>query len=174
MKLYFIGTVFEGKRTAHKVLNKIEDSQKAYIWYEEGDYAVISINQKGHMRVHSTWAQDSRMEPGGVGLGVLTGGVLGLMIGPGGAIAGAAIAGAAAGGTIGGIIGHKENIQLSDPQLSAFAKTLGNNTSAIVLIGPDAAIQEFKSELADFEFQAFETTLDDALLDQLKSALMKK
>ena len=168
MEIYFMGVVFEGKRTAHKVLNKIEDSQKAYIWYEEGDYAVISINQKGHMRVHSTWAQDSRMGPAGVGLGVIAGSLLGLLLGPAGAIAGAA-----AGGAIGGVIGQHENIQFTDTQLNAFANSLGNDTSAIVLIGPDAAILEFKSELADFEFQAFETLLDDALLDQLKSALKK-
>ncbi len=168
MEIYFIGAVFEGNRTAHKVLNKIEDSQKAYIWYEEGDYAVISINRKGHIRVHSTWAQDSRMEPEGAGLGVLAGGLLGMMFGPAGVLAGVT-----AGGSIGGIIGHKENVEFTDPQLDAFAGSLGKDTSAIVLLGPDAAIKEFRGELADFEFQEFLTALDDELLDNLKKALSK-
>ena len=162
----FIAVTFEGKKTAHKVLNKIEENARAYIWYEEGDYAVVSVNQKGHIRVHSTWAQDSITEPGSVGLGVIAGALLGLMLGPGGALAGAA-----AGGSLGGLIGKKENINLTDPQLEAFADSLVNDTSGIVLIGPAAAIEEFKTELEDFEAEMFETVLDDALMQELKGML---
>jgi uncharacterized membrane protein len=165
---YFIAVTFEGKKTARKVLNKIEDNAKAYIWYEEGDYAVVSVNQKGHIRVHSTWAQDSITEPGSVGLGVIAGGILGLMLGPGGALAGAV-----AGGSMGGLIGKKENINLTDPQLKAFADSLINDTSGIVLIGPSAAIDEFKAELEGFEVEMFETAIDDALLKDLKQVLKK-
>lgn len=164
----FIAATFDGKRTAHKVLSKLEENNKAYIWYEEGDYAVVSVNQKGHIRVHSTWAQDSIMEPGSVGLGVIAGGLIGLMFGPGGALAGAV-----AGGSMGGLIGNKENIKLTDPELKAFADSLVNDSSGILLIGPPDAIDEFKTELKGFETKMFESIVDDALLGNLKEVLKK-
>jgi len=73
------------------VFNAFEDIKTSYIWMEERDVAKISVNQKGHISVHSTWAQDSSFVPGGIGFGALAGGVIGMLIGPGGVMAGAAI-----------------------------------------------------------------------------------
>lgn len=168
---YFKAVTFAGKRTAHKVLNKIEDSPKSYIWEEEGDIASISVNQKGHVRVHSTWAQDSSFESGGIGFGAIAGGLIGSLLGPGGAMAGAA-----AGGSVGGLIGKHENVKFDDPTIDAFAASLVNDSSALLLIGPMAAINEFTAELAElvvYEFEAFETELDQALLDELNKAMKK-
>ena len=89
--IYFKAVTFDGKKTARKVLNALEDIATSYIWMEEGDLAKISVNQKGHISVHSTWAQDSSFVPGGIGFGALAGGVIGMLIGPGGVMAGAAI-----------------------------------------------------------------------------------
>lgn len=167
--IYFKAVTFNGKKTAHKVLNAIEDSPTSYIWEEEGDIASISVNSKGHIRVHSTWAQDGRIESGGLGFGALAGGLIGLLLGPGGALAGAAI-----GGSIGGLIGHHENIKLADPTLEDFANSLESDTSALVLLGPRSAIDEFSGELdelADYEFTVFETKLDQAALDELEKAM---
>lgn len=168
---YFKAVTFAGRRTAHKVLNKIEDSKTSYIWEEEGDIASISINGKGHVRVHSTWAQDSSMESGGIGFGAIAGGLIGSLLGPGGAMAGAA-----AGGSVGGLIGHHENVKFDDPALDAFAASLVNDSSALLLIGPSAAISEFSTELAElaaYEFEVFETELDQKALDELKKAMKK-
>lgn len=168
MITYFKAFKFDGKRTAHKALNKIEDSPKSYIWVEEGDVASISVNQKGHIRVHSTWAQDSIFESGGTGLGVLAGGLIGSLLGPGGAIAGAA-----AGGLGGGLIGKDENKKFDDPVLSAFSKSLVPDSSALVLLGPEAAIEEFTDELVAYEAETFITELDQATMDALKKSLKK-
>ncbi len=168
MITYFKAFKFDGKRNAHKALNKIEDSPKSYIWVEEGDIASISVNQKGHIRVHCTWAQDSIFESGGTGFGVLAGGLIGLLLGPGGAIAGAA-----AGGLGGGLIGKDENKKFDDPVLSAFAKSLVPDSSALVLLGPEDAIEEFTDELIGYEAETFVTELDQATLDTLKKALKK-
>lgn len=168
---YFKAVTFAGRRTAHKVLNNIEDSPRSYVWEEEGDIASISVNNKGHIRVHSTWAQDSAIESGGIGFGAIAGGLIGSLLGPGGAIAGAA-----AGGSVGGLIGHQDNVKFDDPTIDAFAASLVNDSSALLLIGPSAAIDEFTAELADladYEFQVFESELDQEVLDELKKAMKK-
>ena len=165
----FKAVTFAGKRTAHKVLNTIEDSHTSYIWMEVGDWASISVNQKGHVRVHSTWAQDSRMVGGGIGLGALLGGFIGFLLGPGGAMAGSAI-----GGSVGGLIGHHENVKFNEPTLDDFAASLVNDSSALILLGPQSAIDEFTDELAgltEYEFEAFETALDEAALEALEKAM---
>ena len=55
---YFKSYVFDGRKTARKALDKIEDNDNSYIWMDEGDVAEISVNDNGNYRVHSTWAQD--------------------------------------------------------------------------------------------------------------------
>jgi uncharacterized membrane protein len=167
----FKAVTFAGKRTAHKVLNAIEDSPTSYIWMEEGDVASISVNQKGHVKVHSTWAQDSSMVGGGIGLGALLGGLIGLFLGPAGAVAGSAV-----GASIGGLIGHHEYAKFDDPMLDDFSASLVNDSSALLLLGPQSAINEFTKELAaltEYEFASFETALDEAALEALKKAMKK-
>ena len=169
--IYFKAVTFDGRKTAHKVLKAIGDSPTSYIWEEEGDIASISVNSKGHIRVHSTWAQDSRLSTGGAGFGALAGGLIGMLLGPGGAVAGAAV-----GGSMGGLIGHHENVKFNDPVLDDFAASLQNCTSALVLLGPWSAIDEFTSELAelaDYEFAVFETELDQEAMDELEKAMKK-
>lgn len=52
----FRAFVFDGKKTAGKALDTLEDYTPAYGWIE--DVALISKSKHGHIRVHSTWAQD--------------------------------------------------------------------------------------------------------------------
>lgn len=167
----FKAVTFAGKRTAHKVLNAIEDSPTSYIWMEEGDVASISVNQKGHTRVHSTWVQDSTQVAGEIGLGAIAGGMIGLLFGPAGVLAGSAV-----GGSLGGLIGSHDSIKFDDPKLNDFAASLVNDSSALILIGPQAAIDEFTSELAgltEYVSEVFETALDEATLSELKKAMKK-
>ena len=165
----FKAVTFDGKRTAHHVLNALEKIDTSYIWEEEGDIASISVNQKGHFRVHSTWAQDSSLTKGGIGFGALAGGLIGMLLGPGGAMAGATV-----GGSVGGLIGHHENVKFNDPILDDFAASLVNDSSALILLGPQSAIDEFTDELAalaEYEFVAFETELDEAAIEALNKAM---
>jgi len=165
---YFKAFTFDGRRSAHKAINKMEDKDLSYIWMEEGDYASISVNKNGHYRVHSTWAQDSSLTSGGAGLGAVLGGMIGLLFGPGGAIAGAAI-----GGGTGGLIGASENVSFNDPVLDDFAASLVPDSSALIILGPSDAIAEFTAELADYDVKTFGKEVDDATIKALKESMKK-
>ncbi len=155
---------FDGKRTARKVINAIEDSSEDFIW--EDDVALISVNKHGHIRVHSTWAQDSSNVAGGLSLGTITGGVIGILFGPGGVIAGAAI-----GGTIGGLMGHHENVKFDDPELDNFAASLVKDTSALVLLGDEEVLNEFEDAVANYNGTVYEAVLDDEALAELENKM---
>lgn len=158
----FKALTYDGKKTARKVLDAIEDSTEAYIWLD--DVALISVNKNGHTKVQSTWAQDSRNVSGGTGMGAITGGMLGLLFGPGGALAGAAV-----GGSIGGLIGHHENVKFDDPVLDNFAASLVNDSSALILLGDEDIVTEFAAaiEIADYESAVYNAVLDDAVVAEL-------
>lgn len=162
----FKSFVFEGKDTARKALDKIEYSDTSYLWLDEGDVAEISVKDNGNYRVHSTWAQDSSSVPDGIGFGALLGGLLGVLFGPAGMIAGAAT-----GGTIGGLIGADENIDFNDPVLEDFAASLLPNTSALVILGDEVTIDEFTTELAEYEAKTFVTELDKDAEKALKKVM---
>jgi len=72
----FKAFVFDGKRTAGKALDTLEDYAPAYTWID--DVATVSKSKHGHMRVHSTWAQDDSNVGVGTGLGAMTGAMVGL------------------------------------------------------------------------------------------------
>ena len=165
---YFKAFTFDGYRSANKAVSKMEDADFSYIWMEEGDYASVSRNKKGHFRVHSKWAQDSSLGSYEFSLGALLGGMIGLFFGPGGALAGAAI-----GGGTGSLIGKSINVKVDNPVLDKFAQSLVPDSSALIILGPKKAIDEFTSELADYEVKIFETELDEAILDALKKAMKK-
>jgi len=52
----FKAFVFNGKRTAGKAFDTLEDRVPVYPWIE--DAAVVSRSKLGITRIHSTWAQD--------------------------------------------------------------------------------------------------------------------
>ena len=60
----FKAFTFKGKKTALKTFHMLEDYPAENYWID--DTAVVSRNKHGHLRVHSTWAQD---ESGKTGLG---------------------------------------------------------------------------------------------------------
>ena len=162
----FKAFTYDGKKTARKVLNAIEDTTEAYVWVD--DVALISVDKKGHIKVHSTWAQDSSNVSGGISLGALTGGMLGLLFGPGGALAGAAV-----GGSIGGLIGHHENVKIDDPALNYFAASLVNDSSALILLADEDVVAEFAAavDVADYEGAVYDAVLDDAAVAALQQEM---
>jgi uncharacterized membrane protein len=160
----FKAFTYDGKNTARKVLDVIEDSTATYYW--EDDVALISVNKKGRVRVHSTWAQDSSNVPGGISFGAITGGLIGLLFGPGGALAGAAV-----GGSIGGLIGHHDNVKFDDPALDNFASSLVNDSSALVLLGDDDVVAEFAAAVADYDAAVFDAVLDDEAVTELQDEM---
>lgn len=163
----FKSFTFEGKRSARKALDKIEDKNNiVYDWID--DIAEISVNAHGHYRVHSTWAQDSDNVPGGIGFGAICGGLIGLLFGPAGALAGASVA-----GSVGGLVGHHKNVKFNVPVLNDFAASLVPDSSALVIVGPEVRVEEFTAMLANYEVKTFETELDKDAEKALKEAMKK-
>ena len=163
---YLKTLTFDGKKTARKALDTVEDALWAYDWYDDYDVAEISVNKKGHYRIHSTWAQDSSNTPGGIGLGAILGGTIGLIFGPVGAAAGVAI-----GGSVGGLIGHHENVKLDDPVLDDFAASLIPDTSALIYIGDADAVAAFVEAFDDYEFTPYEIELEQATIDAIEAEM---
>jgi len=162
----FKAYVFDGKKTAGKAFDTLEDYLPAYYWID--DAAVISRSKNGAIRVHSTWAQDDGEVGADAGFGALTGGLIGVLFGPGGALAGAAI-----GGSFGAMIGASDEFAFDDPRLDDFAAALTNDTSALVLVGEEATLIDFASAVEPYGGTIIETDLDENDVTALKKALKK-
>ena len=161
----FKAVVFDGRNTAHKALDTLEDSDTVFVWID--DVAVLSRNGYGSIRIHSTWAQDDSDVGAGAGWGALTGGLIGILFGPGGALAGAAL-----GGSLGLLMGASEEMAFDDPRLDDFAEALSNDTSALILVGDDAAIlSDFVSAAEPFGGKVIEADLDEKDIKALRKAL---
>jgi uncharacterized membrane protein len=162
----FKAFVFNGKRTAAKALDTLEDHTPVYPWID--DAAIVSRSKLGIIRIHSTWAQDDSAIGAGTGLGAVTGALLGVLLGPGGALAGAAL-----GGSMGALMGVTDEIAFDDPRLDDFAASLAKDTSALILVGEKVTLADFTSAVQPFGGKIIETNLDDKDVKTLKKALNK-
>ena len=162
----FKAFVFNGKKTAGKAFDTLEDHMPTYTWIE--DAAVVSRSKLGFTRIHSTWAQDDSAVGVGTGLGALTGGLLGLLLGPGGALAGAA-----AGGSLGALFGVTDEIAFDDPRLDDFAASLAKDTSALVLVGEGPVLADFVTAVTPFGGKIIETNLNEDDVKALQKAMKK-
>jgi uncharacterized membrane protein len=163
----FKAFVFNGKKTAGKAFDTLEDHMPVYPWID--DAAVVSRSKLGVIRIHSTWAQDDSAVGVGTGLGALTGGLLGVLLGPGGALAGAAM-----GGSMGALFGLTDEIVFDDPRLDDFAASLAKDTSALVLVGEKVTIADFTSAVQPFGGKVIETNLNDNDIKALRKNLKQK
>lgn len=160
----FRAFVFDGKKTAGKALDTLEDRTSAYAWID--DVAVVSRNKHGSVRVHSTWAQDDSEVCAGSGFGAVTGGLIGMLFGPGGALAGAAV-----GGSLGAMLGASDEIAFDDPKLDEFAAALSEDTSALVLVAEETTLADFVSAVEPFQGKIIETNLDENDIKALRRGL---
>ena len=160
----FKAFVFDGKKTARKALDTLEDRGTDYLWID--DVAEVSRSKHGSIRVHSTWAQDDSEVGAGAGFGAVTGGLIGMMFGPAGALAGAAL-----GGSMGGLMGAADEVDLEDPRLDEFAESLLNDTSALILVGEETTLVDFVSAFEPFGGKIIETDLNEKDIKALRKAL---
>jgi uncharacterized membrane protein len=160
----FEAVVFDGKRTARKALDTLEDHAPAYGWID--DVAVVARNKLGFVSIYSTWAQDDRAVGAGAGWGMVTGALLGLMAGPGGALAGAA-----AGGSMGALMGVGTEVALDDPRLDTFAQALERDTSALILVGEKPTIVDFGSIVEPLGGKIVKSDLDENDVNAIRKAL---
>ena len=162
----FKAFVFDGKKTARKAFDTLEDHAPVYVWAD--DVAEVSRNKHGSIRIHSTWAEDDSDVGAETGFGAVTGGLLGLLLGPGGALAGAAV-----GGSLGLLFGASDEITFDDPKLDEFAAALSNDTSALILVGEEATLADFASAVEPYGGKIVETDLDEDDIKALRKALRK-
>jgi uncharacterized membrane protein len=163
----FEAIVFNGKRTARKALDTLEDHAPAYVWID--NVAILSRNERGFVSIYSTWAQDDRSVGAGASWGMITGALLGLMAGPGGALAGAAT-----GGSLGALMGVRSEIMLDDPRLDAFAQALDKDTSALILVGEKPTIADFGAVVEPLGGKIVKTDLNEKDVDAIRKALKVK
>ena len=159
----FTAYMFDGKRTAQKVLDELEDSANDYMWVD--DVAVVSKSKLGLLKINSTWAQDE-MGAAGLGWGALTGALLGLMAGPSGALAGAAM-----GGSLYGLMGATMDLAFDDPKLDEFGAKLKDDSSALVLVTDETYLNEYEATLAPYEGTLIETELNEDDIDYIRKKL---
>jgi uncharacterized membrane protein len=164
--LGFKAYVFNGKKTAGKAFDTLEDHTPVYAWID--DAAVVSKNKLGFTRIHSTWAQDDSAVGVGTGVGAMTGALLGVLLGPGGVAAGAAV-----GGSMGAVSGAATEIALDDPRLDEFTASLAKDTSALILVGEKPSILDFTSAVEPFGGKVIETNLNENDVKALRKALKK-
>jgi len=160
----FKALVFNGKKTARKALDTIEDRGTDYVWID--DVAEVSRSKHGSIRVHSTWAQDDSEVGAGAGFGAVTGGLIGMLLGPAGAMAGAAV-----GGSLGALMGASDEIAFNNPRLDDFAAALRKDTSALILVGEEATLADFVPAFDSFGGKIIETNLDEKDIKALRKGL---
>lgn len=159
----FSAYLFDGKRTAGKALDTLEDNIPVYAWID--DVAIVSKGKHGGLNVRSTWAQDD-LGAAGLGWGALTGGLLGALAGPGGAMAGATL-----GGSLWGMMGGLTDIALDDPALDDFAESLSKDTSALVLVADDDVLTDYEAAVAPLGGRLIKTDLNEDDIKAIKKAL---
>ena len=159
----FKAFVFDGRKSAMKALDTLEDYSPAYAWID--DLAVVSRGKHGHIKVHSTWAQDNSGEAG-LGWGAITGGLIGLLFGPGGALAGAAV-----GGSLGGLVGVGMDASVKDPALDDFAAALVNDTSALVLVAGEEDLIDFAAAVEPIGGTVIDTELSEDDVKAIRKAM---
>ena len=162
----FKAYMFDGKRTASKALDTLEDYAPAYTWID--DVAMVSRSKDGHLRVYSTWGQDERAKSG-INWGAIVGGVIGLLF----ARRKGAMIGSSIGGAVGGFLGWGKDVALDDPKLDQFASSLSRDTSSLVLVGDEALMSSFSEAVEPFGGELIETQLADKDVKALKSAMGK-
>ena len=157
--------VFDGRKTADKILNTLESEMpQSSAWID--DVAIVSRSKHGMVRVNSTWAQNTSDTAAGAGFGALTGGLIGAMMGPGGALAGAL-----GGGTLFGMVGMGVDIAVEDPRLEEIASRLDDDTSAMILVSDENTASSFNTMLQPYDATLIETDLNEHDVKALREAI---
>lgn len=163
--------IFNGRKTAQKTLDTLVDESTLAEGAWVDDVAVLSRGKLGYVRINSTWAQSDEGVAGSIGFGALTGGLVGALMGPAGAVASAIGAGAVAGGALSGLVGAGVDIAVADPRLEEFAEKLKDDTSALVLVADEGPTSDFRSYLEPLQGEIINTELNEHDVKALREVL---
>jgi uncharacterized membrane protein len=160
----FKAYLFDGKRTASKALDTLEENCVVDPWVD--NITVVSRSKHGSLQVHSTWAQDGDTVAG-QRWGAVTGGIIGaLLLGPGGALAGAAICGYG-----GGLLEASIDCAFNDPKLDAFAADLVKDSSALVMVADEETLAGFALAMEPIGGKIIDTELNEDDVKAVHKAL---
>jgi uncharacterized membrane protein len=167
----FKAYMFDGKRTASKALDTLEENCVDDPWVD--NVAVVSRSKHGNLQVHSTWAEEGDTAVG-LGWGAVTGGFMGALLGPGGALAGA-LAGSSIGGSLGGVMGELMGANIDcafdDPKFDAFAADLVRDSSALVMVADEATLAYFTLAMKPIGGKIIDTELNEDDVKAIRKAL---
>jgi uncharacterized membrane protein len=153
--------VFPGRDSAKYVLEEVRDRDLAWI----RDVPIIERPEHGHVHVHSTWVQnDSGRKV--VGLGSVTGALVGVLLGPAGVVTGAALG--AAGG---GLVGAQLDVSQYDKQLAEIADHLKPDASALMLWADVHDVEAFVATFGHSGTKLVRSSLSDKQARQLRDEL---
>jgi uncharacterized membrane protein len=153
--------VFPGRHAAKQALDEVRGRELAWI----KDVAVVERPKRGPVSIHSTWAQNER-DRKGLGLGALTGALVGSLLGPGGAAVGALI-GSAGGSLVGTGMDHVG----FDRRLAELGEALQPDTSALMLWADPADVDAFVAVFKDRHGKLIRSSLSERQARRLKVAL---
>ena len=158
--------VFEGRKNAAKVLDRLEEQAPMRTASWTDDVAIISRGKHGLVRVNSSWAQYSDDTKLSAGFAAITGGLVGAVFGPSGALAGAL-----GGGVTFGLVGAGLDVAVDNPRLKEFASRMKDDSSALVLVADKSTAADFVSAVKPFEAELFETELNERDVKALRKKL---
>jgi uncharacterized membrane protein len=153
-----VAQVFDDAEQASETLEFVKDLQRRKL-VKILEAAILTKDQEGNTELKDTRDIDAKK---GRGLGAITGGLIGLLAGPGGAIIGA-LAGAGAGTLAGKWI----DMGFSDKFLAGLQERLQPGKSALVLLVETEWAATVSEALADREGIILQQTLTDELVQQL-------
>ena len=150
---------FDNMEDAGNLLENIKDLQKdAQI--QINDAAVVIKDEEGKVKVKN-------MADTGVKVGAVGGGILGLIIASVFFPIGGMLLGAAAGA----LIGKMAHLGVDKDFVKEITDQLTPGTSALFVMGSKANQGAVRSVLEKYKGKVYQSTLDDAALDEVKKAL---
>jgi uncharacterized membrane protein len=153
--------VFPGRHSAKRALDEVRERELAWI----KDVAIVERPIRGPVSIHSTWAQNEANRKG-LGLGALTGALVGVVLGPGGVAVGALV-----GGTAGDLIGAGVDFVAFDRRLTEIADALEPDSSALMLWADPTDVDAFVGVFQDHHAKLVRSSLTERQARRLKAAL---
>jgi uncharacterized membrane protein len=161
----YVAVVFDGKRAARNALDRLQDAATPYVWIDGA--AVAHQGPRGAIHVDGGLAD---VQSCGTARTYLDAfrliGPIGLLFGPEGPLAGATITAAS-----GGLFGTAAKASMSDPRLIDVAKALTSDSSALLMVGADDALDAFVDTLVADRCRIIRSDLTGSDLRAIKKVL---
>jgi uncharacterized membrane protein len=151
----------DNEQSARDALKFVEELHQQHT-FKILNAALLVKDKDGNVLVKDT--KDIDPKKGRI-MGVVTGGLIGLLAGPGGAVVGA-LAGLGAGGASGKLV----DFGFSDKFLNKLQEYLEPGSAAVLMIVEDRWVRSVAESMADLEGFVFQQTMTDKMVEDLLAA----